>query len=371
MNGPTRPATSGLSALLVGLGGMGRVWLDALTGPAAERLGVRLVGLCDVDTDAARALLAGRGLALPVGASVADMLAEPPDLVIDCTPPNARAAIVGAALGSGAHVLCEKPLAPDAETAAHLVGLSTRSRGRLAVSQNRRFQPGVRALRDLVAAGSLGAATTLHCDLHMAPRFGGFREAMRHVMLRDMAIHAFDAARMVLGQDAVSVICVERTPPGPFVHGSEVQALFEMSRGALFRFSGSWVEAGPPSSWNGAWRLSLERGAARWDGEGRPRFFGLAAADAPAFLPDAVALEVGSPDDGGETDILGSLASFLGAIRSGTVPETNARDNANSLAMVFAAIRSAEALGRSERVERLSLRSDTSRHVRPLARDAG
>ena len=369
MNDDARPPVA-LSVLLVGLGGMGRVWLDALTGAGATRLGLRLVALCDTETDRARTQMAARGLDLPVHAALAEGLAHTPDLVVDCTPPNARAAVVGAALAAGAHVLCEKPLAPDPETAARLVSLSARARGHLAVSQNRRFQPGVRALCALVAGGELGPAQTLHCDLHMAPRFGGFREAMRHVMLRDMAIHAFDAARAILGRDAVSVVCIARTPPGPFAHGPEVQALFEMAGGGLFRFSGSWVEAGPPTSWNGAWRLVLARGGARWDGEEAPWIFAPAPMDAEGFLPDPVPVSP-PPMPDGEDGILGSLASMAHAIRTCTPPETNARDNARSLAMVFAAIRSADADGRREAVHDLALAGDASGYVVPRARESG
>ena len=278
-----------LAAILAGTGGMGEAWLSALSGPEAAAMGVRLVGVCELDRLRAVEALGRRNLSLPVFERIPDALAAEPDLVVDCTTPNARLAVAREALLSGVHVLCEKPLATDEETTAQLIGAQARSRAVLAVNQNRRFRPGVRQLRDLVRSRALGTAQTLFADLHMAPRFGGCREAMRHVMLRDMAIHAFDAARCILGTDALSVTCLERTPEGqPFAHGPEVHATFQMTDGSLFVFHGNWAEPGPPSSWNGAWRLTLSRGAARWDGDSEARAWAPAPTGAPGLLPDAL-----------------------------------------------------------------------------------
>lgn len=360
-----QPAVPPLDVMLVGLGGMGEVWLSALTGPEAEALGVRLAGVCELDAGRARAALEAKGVNVALHPDIGSALAERPDIVVDCTTPNARLAITREALLAGAHVLCEKPLAPDEETAAQLVGASARSRGHLAVSQNRRFQPGVRQLRDLVKRGDLGPPQSLICTLHMAPRFGGFRESMRHVMLRDMAIHAFDAARAILGADALCVRCVERTPEGsPFSHAPEAHALFEMGDGSLFAFGGNWAEIGPPTSWNGSWRLTLSRGSARWDGENPVRAWAAAPLDAPGFLPDPVEHVLPAPAPALD-DILGSLESLVRAIRDGTAPETNARDNSASLAMVFAAIRSAEKGGQAEPVRNLRHASDASAMLPP------
>ena len=356
---PGDPATP-LDVVLVGLGGMGEVWLSALIGPKAAALGVRLAGVCEMDTARGRTALHEAGGVVPLYDNITTALSSAPDIVIDCTTPNARLAITREALMAGAHVLCEKPLAADEDTAAQLIGASARSRGHLAVSQNRRFHPGLRQLRELVNRGDLGRPQSLMVNVHMAPRFGGFRQVMRHVMLRDMAIHAFDGARAVLGTDAVSVRCIERTPEGSlFADAPEVHALFEMSNGAMFSFYGNWAEIGPPTSWNGEWRLTLAQGAARWNGEEPAQAWVAAPPDAPGFLPDSPPHPLPEPEPH-LLDILGSLESLVTAIRSGTVPETHARDNSASLAMVFAAIRSADKDGRTEPVHRLRDISDAS-----------
>ncbi len=349
-----------LSAILAGAGALGEAWLPALAGPEAEALGLRLWGVWEPEPDRGTELLARRGLSLPVWDRISDALAPEPDLVVDCTTPNARLAVTREALLSGAHVLCAGLLAADESTAAQLIGAQTRARGVLAVSQDQRFQPGVRQLRDLVRGETLGAAQTLFADLHMAPRFGGLRESMRHVLLREAAIHAFDTARCILGADAMSVACLERTPEGqPFAAGPEAHASFEMTDGSLFVFHGNWTEAGPPSSWDGDWRLTLVGGAARWDGEGKAQAWASAPPGAEGPLPPSVPHPLPAPP-AEPRGVLGVLHSVVRAIRAGRPPETHARDNAASLAMVLAAIRSAENGGRREPVRRLGDLVDAS-----------
>lgn len=360
MNRPSPAGPRPLTAILAGPGGAGEDWLSALSGPGARTLGVELAGLCEPDPGRASEVLRRRGLSLPVHESLSEALATGPDLVVDCTTANARLAMAREALLSGAHVLCPGPLAGDEQTAAQLLGAAARAGRHLAVSQPLRLEPGVRQLRDLVRAGTLGTAQTLLADLHMAPRFGDHRDGMRHAMLRGPALHAFDAARAILGADALTVACLERTPAGqPFAHGPEVHATFEMSDGALFVFHGNWAEEGPPSSWNARWRLALSAGAARWDGEGEAQAWAPADAGAPGPLPESRPQPL-PPAEPGPTGPLGSLAALLGAIRAGAPPETQARDNALSLAMMLAAIRSAENGGRPEPVRRLGDLADAT-----------
>ncbi len=67
--------------------------------------------------------------------SVTAMLAEPPepdDVVIIATPPTSHAALACAALESGRHVLCEKPLAMDLAQAQTMLALAGQAQRRLA-----------------------------------------------------------------------------------------------------------------------------------------------------------------------------------------------------------------------------------------------
>lgn len=76
--------------------------------------------------------------------------------------------------------------------------------------------------------------------LLLAPHFGGFREEMDNVLLLDMAIHTFDAARYVAGRKPLTVYCVERNPKGSWYrHGASANAIFEFSDDIVFSYRGS------------------------------------------------------------------------------------------------------------------------------------
>ena len=92
--------------------------------------------------------------------------------------------------------------------------------------------------------------------------------ALEHPLLQDMAIHLFDAARAISGADPVSVYCESFRPPWTWYPGAcSAMAIFEMTGGLRYTFTGSWSAHGLPTSWTGSWRAAGERGTAPWDGE--------------------------------------------------------------------------------------------------------
>ena len=85
--------------------------------------------------------------------------------------------------------------------------------------------------------------------------------------------------------------------------------------------SGGWRE--PPEPWSG--RVASER-----DAPDTLRLRSASGAARPIALPKLPAL-----------DRAGTLAAFVEAVRSGSEPETSGRRNLRTLALTFAAIRSA------------------------------
>ena len=100
------------------------------------------------------------------------------------------------------HLLTEKPLADSPENARAIVEAARRAGRVHAVVQNRRYVANVRRIRRFLDSGAIGAPTSIHADFFIAPHFGGFREEMAHVLLLDMAIHTFDAARYMVERRA-------------------------------------------------------------------------------------------------------------------------------------------------------------------------
>lgn len=330
-----------INVVLVGCGAMSKAWLDA----ARQIDGLTIVGLVDLDAERARARAREYELSGAIIGTDLDAVLDQtrPDAVFDVVVPAARREVALSAFAHHCHLLTEKPLADSPDNARAIVE-AARSAGRIhAVVQNRRYVANVRRIRRFLDSGVIGAATSIHADFFVAPHFGGFREEMRHVLLLDMAIHTFDAARYMVAGEPAGVYCQEWEPANSWYRqGSSATASFDLGGGKLFAYAGSWCAAGFRTSWDSTWRIVAERGSIVWDGEDvlkaevvRPVREGMFDRTEPIAVPPL------DPADrvGGH---LGIIQDFVRAVETGTEPETRGADNIKSLAMVFAAIESAE-----------------------------
>lgn len=322
---------------------MARGWLRAIQSSPEIQAVVTIVGLVDIDRETAVALAAEFGLGdAVIGTNLADVLIESrADMLFDVVIPSARAEVVSTALRLGCHVLSEKPLAASLDEAQHLLALAAAAGRVHAVVQNRRFISGIRRMRRVVEEGLIGELTAIHCDFFIGPHFGGFREVMDNVLLLDMAIHTFDAARFVSGRLPLSVYCVETNPSGSwYAHGATANAIFRLSGDAVFTYRGSWCAEGRRTSWESSWRLVGSKGMLTWDGE--DAFEATVAGDEAGLLRGHQTLTVpDAPDDEVTHGHKSVLVDFIRAAQSDRAPETVATDNIRSLAMVFGAIESA------------------------------
>jgi predicted dehydrogenase len=313
-----------LRVVLVGAGSMGRAWRDVLE--AAPD--IELAGIADLDGSTARAAADALGRPVPVGTDAVALAASTgARAVVDATVPEAHHPVTTEALFAGLDVLGEKPAADTVAKALSLAAASQVTGRLFMVSQSRRWNPQLFALRAM--AEDLGALGTLTTEFFRAPHFGGFREEMAHPLLVDMAIHAFDAARFVLGAEPVSAYCETHDPPWSWYAGdAAATAVFAFDGGARYTYTGSWCSPGAQTSWNGVWRLSAEKGSAHWDGDHEP-------------VLDAETERTPRPP-GLFSGIEGALLVFTDALRTGVPPMGEVHENVLSLAMVEAAVRSAD-----------------------------
>lgn len=322
---------------------MAKGWLKAIANTPDIRSNVTVVGLVDVNPAAAQALADEFGLTdAVIGTDLEKVLAKTAaDMVFDVVIPSARHQVVTTALSHGCHVLSEKPMASSIEEGRSLIAKAAAAGKIHAVVQNRRFISGIRRIRSLVESGALGDLTAIHCDFFIGAHFGGFREQMDNVLLLDMAIHTFDAARFVADKVPVAVYCHESNPRGSwYAQGAAASAIFEFADDVTFTYRGSWVAEGANTSWESRWRIIGTRGTLLWDGADDFQAGIVTASE--GFLRPAEPISVPQPANEAETHGHASvIAGFLDAIRTGGKPETVSDDNINSLAMVFAAIESA------------------------------
>jgi len=205
------------------------------------------------------------------------------------------------------------------------------------VSQSRRYDHRIEACREAVRS-RLGRLGMIDADFHLGAHFGGFRDEMDHVLLLDMAIHTFDAARFLTGSDPVSVYAEEFNPSWSWYRGAAcAHCLFEMSNGLRFTYRGSWCSEGLHTSWESAWRVVGEEGTVCWDGHQTVRSEVVVG---PEGFHRPVETTEQTVADAPPAGIAGSLADFLDALDTGRSPMGECHDNIKSLAMVFAAIES-------------------------------
>jgi predicted dehydrogenase len=227
------------------------------------------------------------------------------------------------------------------EAAREMLALARRKNLIFAVTQQRRYDANLQAWKAFLKSGELGPVHTLYCDFFMPifPR-NGFNW-VRNPLLLDMAIHTFDAARCILGADAKTAYCREFNPPqSPMHRGGSAVAIFEMSNNVTYEYRGSWANVGLNTTWESSWLAQGTKGSSAWDGAkcfrtqvvSGKRGWGMKLKNLK--VPTAL-----GPKSGGH---VGLIREFIKCIRSGKKPETDASDNIKSLAMVFAAIKSAE-----------------------------
>jgi myo-inositol 2-dehydrogenase/D-chiro-inositol 1-dehydrogenase len=107
------------------------------------------------------------------------------------------------AIEAGKAAFCEKPIDLDLERAR---GASAKlASAPLFLAFNRRFDPNFRTLKQKLDAGAVGALETLHITSHdPAPPPAGYIPVSGGIF-KDMAIHDFDMARWLLGEEPVEV----------------------------------------------------------------------------------------------------------------------------------------------------------------------
>jgi len=332
-----------VTAVLVGCGGMSGEWLKI----AGDILNLEIVGLVDIKKENALARASEYALEkTEIGTDIGAVLQKvSPDIVFNCTTPEAHTQVTLQALGHGCHVLVEKPMADSMDNAKRIVTAAKKAGKLVAVTQNYRYNARIRRLKNFLSRRDLRQLTTVNSDFYIGAHFGGFRDHMRHVLLLDMAIHTFDAARFITGKDPLSVYCKEWNPSGSWYdHDASAVAVFQMTGGIVYTYRGSWCAEGLNTPWESEWRIICEKGSIKWDGADHYQV--QVVSETGGFISNYQDLQIPEYDAkdkvGGHASI---IKEFVHCVRMGEKPETICTDNIKSLSMVFGAIESAKRQG--------------------------
>jgi predicted dehydrogenase len=170
---------------------------------------VVIVGVCDIDLQRAHDTAEAWGIPAAVN-TVQELLDLDLDIVSVCTPHPTHEDVVLQAAAAGVHVLCEKPIATDLESAERMVKACDDADVKLGVLFQRRFWPAAQRIRAAIDDGTLGRPIMGQCSvmLHREPDYYS-RDAWRGTWANDgggvlmtQAIHYIDLLQWFMGDVA-------------------------------------------------------------------------------------------------------------------------------------------------------------------------
>jgi D-apiose dehydrogenase len=126
------------------------------------------------------------------------------DFVDIITDVETHAHFVGMAVKNGIkHIICQKPMAPDLETATMMVRMCEEAGARLYIHENYRWQAPVRRFREIIDSGVIGKPFKARVSfLSGFPVFDNqpFLKELDHFILTDMGSHVLDVCRYLFGE---------------------------------------------------------------------------------------------------------------------------------------------------------------------------
>ena len=141
--------------------------------------------------------------------------------------------IVRLAVSGGIPTICQKPVAPDWDTAVEMVELAESARVRLMIHENWRWQPWHRVVSDLIRRGEIGTPIgygfrTRHRDGlgdSPYPRQSYFRD-LRRFLIEEAMVHHIDTARFLFGD--LATVYAQASRRNPHIAGED-QALLVLT----------------------------------------------------------------------------------------------------------------------------------------------
>jgi predicted dehydrogenase len=171
------------------------------------------------------------------------------DVVVVSTSNDLLAEASIAALDSGKHVLCEKPLGRNAAEAAAIVRAAETAGRLLKVGFNHRHHPAIAAARELVGQGSIGDVFAIRALYGHGGRAGYEREWRADPArsgggeLLDQGVHIVDLTRWFIGEidQAQGYVGTFHWPIQPVEDNAF--ALLRASSGGIVSFHTSWTQS--------------------------------------------------------------------------------------------------------------------------------
>jgi len=189
--------THKINIAVIGTGRMGSVHVANLVNRIPE---ANLTAICDIRLDVAQAVADQWGIKRVVKDYHELLDDKDIDAVLIATSTNTHAFIIKDAALAGKHIFSEKPLALDLESIDDALQVVEKTKVKLQVGFNRRFDKNFQHVREIVHSGELGRPCILRIT-NRDPELPSM-EFLRVSggLFLDMTIHDFDMARFQIGE---------------------------------------------------------------------------------------------------------------------------------------------------------------------------
>lgn len=328
---PPQPRSTRHRLGLIGCGGITEHHLKA-----ARAMGVEVVAFADLNLASAEKRRAEFYPQADVYTDYRRLLERSDIDVVDiATHPAVRVPIIEHALLAGKHVLSQKPFVLSLADGVRLADLADRVGRRLAVNQNGRWAPYFSYLLQAVRTGLLGPLHTLDLTVNWDHTWcrGTPFESIPHLVLYDFAIHWFDIVSCAFpGRRAQRVFAQTAYAPGQDMKPPMLaHAVVGFGDGLATLGFSAHSRHGPLE------KLTAVGGAGTIHGAGPICGLNRLAVHTAAGQSEAVLEGSWFPDG-----FRGTLGELLCAIEENREPRHSARNNLASLALCFAALKSAD-----------------------------
>ncbi len=310
--------------------------------PAYRASGFNVIGGYDLRPEAAAQIARAHGLK-KVYASLDELLADPEVEIVDIAVMAwSQFEIVQKAIAARKHLLCQKPFSDQYPQAVQMVELARQAGLQIAVHQQFRWAPVIRAVRALLAEGWLGELLDVQVQVSITTPWDMWPWLADQPRLEVLyhSIHYLDALRFLFGDPAWVTSRHTKNPAQKARGETKTITVWEYASGLQILIAVCHYDWSP-----GVYSLIRVLGA---DGliegtigtnydypHGRNDTLKFTSRDQPSRNFEATLPGRWIPDA-----FYGPMASLMEAIQTGGAPVTSGADNLGTLRVVNAAYRS-------------------------------
>jgi predicted dehydrogenase len=306
---------------------------------------VELVAVCDINTERANSVAQQYGV--KAYTNYEELLASSTvEAVSVCTPNYLHAPISVAALNSGVHVLCEKPMATSEEEAKAMIEAAKANGKKLMIGHNQRFVASHQKARELIEKGEIGKIYSFRTAFgHGGPEgwsvdgkdswFFKKDEAFIGAM-GDLGVHKTDMLRYILNEEIVEVGAFVESNAKDFANVDDnAVCVLKTESGIIGTLAASWAYNGKEDN---STIVYGEKGILRLEDDPT---YSLVAQYATGEVVNYELGKIQSNDEGGQSNSH-VIEQFVDAVAEDKESPVPGEEGLKSLAVILAALKSSQ-----------------------------